>query len=204
MSLNLQDEDVVIAHFSNILPAFALTVDVAPAGSGTVKIEGSTPSVYPYSATYLSGDQIDLIATGAAGYEFDYWELDNHFMNPNSTEPDAYFTLYSPDNIIAHFRQSVGIDDPNVTSLQVFPSLTQDQFYVSYELTDQVDISIRLLSLSGMLVRDFAAENPGINEPGRHQLNASMKNDGLAAGVYFLDFSYPGFSKTFKIILLPH
>lgn len=31
-----------------------------------------------------------------------------------------------------------------------------------------------------------------------------MKEDKLVPGIYFLDFNYPGFSKTFKIVLLPH
>lgn len=204
MSLNLQSDDVVIAHFENVLPSFALTLDVDPVNAGTVTIEGSTPSVYPYSNAYLSGDEIDMKANPNSGYVFDYWELDNHFVNPNSTDPDAYFTLYTGDNIVAHFRQSVGIDEPHITSLQVYPSLTQDQFHLTYELTDAVELNVRLYNLSGSLVKDLTAENTSLAQQGRHETTVSMKEDKLVPGIYFLDFNYPGFSKTFKIVLLPH
>jgi len=204
MSMNLESGDVVIAHFANVLPAFALTFDVSPANAGTITIEGNTPSVYPYSNSYLSGQEIDMNANANSGYVFDYWELQNHFVNPNSTDPDANFTLFTTDNVVAHFKQSTGINDAHITSLNVYPSLTQDQFRLSYELTNDVDLSVLLYSASGMLVKDLTADDAGMKQQGRHEETISMKNDQLAPGVYFLAFNYPAFSKTFKIVLLPH
>jgi hypothetical protein len=204
MFLNLTSGDTIVAHFKNILPQFSLTLDVVPALSGTVTMEGITPNNYPYAASYLSGDQIDLTANPASGYQFDYWELTNHFVNPNSTSPNAYFSLYTTDYIIAHFKQTTGIDDAHITSLNVYPTLTQDMFVISYELTQQVDLSIRLYSVSGQMVKDLTADDQGLKDQGRHESSISMKQDQLAPGVYFLRFDYPGFSKTFKIVMLPH
>jgi hypothetical protein len=204
MSLNLQSDDVIIAHFENVLPSFALTFDVMPAGAGTLTIEGSTPSVYPYSASYLSGDEINIKANPAGGYVFDYWDLSNHFVNPNSTEPDAYFTLFTGDAVVAHFRQSVGINEPNITSLQLYPSLTHDQFHLSYELTAEADLSVKLFSLSGNMLMNLTGDDAGLKQQGKHERTVSMKDTGLPPGIYFLDFAYPGFNKTFKIVLLPH
>lgn len=203
MFLNLVDGDVITAHFKNILPLFPLTLDVAPAGTGTVTMEGTTPATYPYSASYLSGDQIDLVAHAAPGYQFDYWELTN-LVNPNSTSVNAFFTLNATDNIIAHFRLITGIGDVHITSLNVYPTLTQDKFFISYELTQNADLNIRLFSLSGQMVKDLTADDGGLKQEGRHEAAISMKQDQLAPGVYFLQFDYPGFSKTFKIVLLPH
>jgi len=125
-------------------------------------------------------------------------------VNPNSTSANASFTLFTTDDIVAHFKEVTGIDDAHITSLNVFPTLTQDNFMISYELTQHVDLNIRLYSLSGQMMKDLTADDKSLKEEGRHESSISMKHDQLAPGVYFLQFDYPGFSKTFKIVMLPH
>jgi hypothetical protein len=87
--------------------------------------------------------------------------------------------------------------------LQIYPTLTTDQFHITYELKESVDLRIRLFSLSGQLVNDLTKADGGLTQPGTHDVNVSMKAENLAAGIYFLQFDYPGFSKNFKLVLLP-
>lgn len=203
MAMNLQAGDTVIAHFENLLPSYSLTVDVTPAGTGDVKVQGITPSSYPYEVSYLSGQLVQMSAIPESGYTFDYWSLDNNFVNPNSTDPNVYFSLASGDAVLAHFKTLVGIDDIEVSSLYVYPTLTNDQFQVSYELLNPVDLRINLYSLSGQLVQDLTAEDGSLTQPGLHDLHVSMKERNLSPGMYFLQFEFPGFKKTFKLVLLP-
>ena len=203
MALNLQAGDTVIAHFQNLLPSYDLTVNVTPAGSGDIKVQGIIPTTYPYAASYLSGQIVQLSAIPEPGYTFDYWSLDNNFVNPNSTDPNVYFSLASGDAVLGHFKTLVGIDDIEVSSLYVYPTLTSDQFQLSFELKNQVDLRINLYTLSGQLVKDLIADDGSLTQPGIHNLNVSMKDKDLAPGMYMLQFAFPGFNKTFKLVLLP-
>ncbi|MBK9733039.1 MAG: CotH kinase family protein [Chitinophagaceae bacterium] len=203
VTMNLQAGDTVIAHFENLLPSYNVTVDVTPAASGDVKVQGFLPTAYPYAASYSSGQVVQLSAIPEPGYSFDYWSLDNNFVNPNSTDPNVYFVLATGDDVLAHFKALVGIDDIDVTSLSVYPTLTTDQFHLSYELINAVDLKVRLYSLSGQLVQDLIQEDGSLAQPGLHDLNISMKDKDLTPGMYFLQFDFPGFSKTFKLVLLP-
>ncbi|MCY7411164.1 MAG: CotH kinase family protein, partial [Chitinophagales bacterium] len=204
MTINLQADDNVVAVFKNVLPEFALTINVVPTNTGTVTIETTTPGTYPYSSAYLSGDEINLSAHPDGDYVFDYWELNNHFVNPNSTTPDVYFTLYTFDVITAHFKPYTGITSPNITSLQVYPTLTQDKFNIAYELTDNADLNINVYSLAGQLIKDLTDIDPSLKQQGKHESTVSMKEDDLAPGIYFLQFDQPGYIRTFKIVMLPH
>ena len=203
ITMNLQAGDTVIAHFENLLPSFSLNVDVEPTGSGNVSIQSYTPSIYPYSVAYTSGQTINLSATPETGYTFNYWTLNNHFVNPNSTDPNVYFTIATGDDIVAHFTELTGIDETNVTSLEVYPTLTTDQFHLAFDLKEFVDLKVQLYSLSGQLVKDLVKEDGSLQQPGNHEMNVSMKMEDLSPGVYFLKFTYPGFSKTFKLVLMP-
>jgi hypothetical protein len=93
MVINLQAGDTIIAHFKDLLPFYDLTVDVEPELSGTVSIENYYPSAFPYSASYLSGQNVELSAEPESGYVFDYWTADNHFLNPNSNKPRGVLYL---------------------------------------------------------------------------------------------------------------
>ncbi|MBA2406893.1 MAG: CotH kinase family protein, partial [Chitinophagales bacterium] len=203
MTINLQADDIVVAHFETSLPSYDVTVDVTPEDAGDVIIQGTLPGAYPYSSAYLSGQNIELSAMPAPGYTFDYWTLNNNFVNPNSTDPEVYFTLALGDYVVAHFKTLTGIDEMNLSSLSVYPTLTSDHFQINYEVNQDVSLAIKMYSLSGQMVKDLAQQDGSINQPGSHNLSVSMQDDNLSPGIYFLRFEYPGFSKTFKVVLIP-
>ena len=51
-----------------------LTVDVSPADSGTITLNGNTAPDYPATHSFYDGDSVLLEAVPAAGYEFAGWE----------------------------------------------------------------------------------------------------------------------------------
>lgn len=97
--------DTIIAHFvQETPPEFALTVLVNPPLSGNVNVAGFTPPAYPWTGTYFQNTAITMAATPVAGYEFDYWELNNHAVLPNDTTTPAGFVITEADTLIAHFK----------------------------------------------------------------------------------------------------
>ncbi|MCS6991515.1 MAG: CotH kinase family protein [Chitinophagales bacterium] len=201
--LNLTSDDVVTAVFKTNLPEFAVTFDVVPAGSGTLIVEGTSISNFPYSATYLSGTHMELQAVPATGYQFDYWSANVHYLNPNSTSAAATFALFGSDQIIAHFEKSTGISNGTLTEVMAFPTLTHDRFTVAYRLLEPQPLQMRLLTPSGLELRNLTAENPSLTQPGQHRIEISLNELRLPAGMYLLEMSYPGFHQTFKMVLLP-
>ena len=105
--------DTIIAHFvQEAPPEFELTVTVNPPLSGNVNVAGFTPPAYPWTGTYFENTNLNLIATPVAGYEFDYWELNNHVILPNDTTTPGNFVITEADTLIAHFKLIPIIEPP--------------------------------------------------------------------------------------------
>jgi gliding motility-associated-like protein len=105
--------DTIIAHFvQEAPPEFDLTVTVNPPLSGNVNVAGFTPPAYPWTGTYFENTNLNLIATPVAGYEFDYWELNNHLILPNDTTTPGSFVITETDTLIAHFKLIPVIEPP--------------------------------------------------------------------------------------------
>jgi len=89
----------------NVTGPYDVVVVVDPPLSGNVTFMGNTLQTYPWSGTYFGTTVIDMQAAAAMGWNFDYWELQNHVVAPNQFATDVTFTLNSNDTIIAHFVQ---------------------------------------------------------------------------------------------------
>jgi len=102
-SIQITGAQTIIAHFKQIQdPELVFLVD--PPLSGNIDISGFVPPVYPYTNTYLENSNITMSALAAAGYVFDYWELNNHAVAPSTTDPNVAFTVTTDDTVIAHFK----------------------------------------------------------------------------------------------------
>ena len=105
--------DTIIAHFvQETPPEFDLTVLVNPPLSGNVNVAGFTPPAYPWTGTYFENTDLNMAATPVAGYEFDYWEINNHIILPNDTTTPANFVITQADTLIAHFKIIPVVEPP--------------------------------------------------------------------------------------------
>jgi gliding motility-associated-like protein len=84
---------------------YNVVVLVDPPLTGNVTFMGNNLTAYPWSGTYFGTTVIDMQAAAAVGWNFDYWELNNHVVAPNQFATDVTFTLNTSDTIIAHFKQ---------------------------------------------------------------------------------------------------
>ncbi|HEU4719217.1 MAG TPA: CotH kinase family protein, partial [Bacteroidia bacterium] len=93
---------------------YNLTVDVVPAGAGTVNVNSIhlASSQLPWTGLYYGGINIILqTAPTSSNYVFDYWELVNT-PSPDSLSDSITVNLASADHIVAHYHM---IDNPPPT-----------------------------------------------------------------------------------------
>ncbi len=86
---------------------YDITVDVQPAGAGTVKLNSLNLNNYVWTGKYFGGVNMSFEQTvsDTSLYEFDYWEFKNHVPSPNITNDSVSIQLATNDNIIAHYRE---------------------------------------------------------------------------------------------------
>lgn len=90
---------------------YNLTVDVVPAGTGTVTVNSITPTTYAYNGQYYGNINIMLNANANTGYVFDYWEsTSGDTINPDTLNPSAFFNIEGTDTMIAHFKPNNLVD----------------------------------------------------------------------------------------------
>ncbi len=88
-----------------------ITVDVSPAGAGTVFLNSLHLQTFQWSGSYFGGNPIDMIAKANTGYTFDHWEMQNHTpIAPTTTTTDSIGIDLATqgDNFVAVFRQDAG------------------------------------------------------------------------------------------------
>lgn len=118
-SFVIQQDDTLYANFVVIPDTFSLTVQVVPAGSGTVTINGSLIPAYPAIRQYQENTLLNISSTANAGYQFAYWELPAHTLSPGINSTNASFTITQSDQLTAHFAL-IPPDSFTITYL-VFP-----------------------------------------------------------------------------------
>jgi gliding motility-associated-like protein len=86
-----------------------LKLNVSPPGSGTVALDGSVKSPYVWSRV-IEGDSIYTLKatpTGGQYWAFDHWEyqdLANNSMAPNTTTDQVAWNFKKKDSVIAFFK----------------------------------------------------------------------------------------------------
>lgn len=102
ITLEVQTDGTVIAHFAPPAPEYPFTVTTDPIDGGSVTLNGISITT-PYTESIEEGTNIVLTATPAAGYQFDYWETQFHTLIPTNTDTTVLFVLQNTDLVTAHF-----------------------------------------------------------------------------------------------------
>jgi len=91
------DSDKSVTAYCSV-PSYNLMVDVNPGGGGNVTVNGTTPSGYPNTTTWVCGDNVTLNAVAASGYSFNSWS-----GNLSGSANPTNITMDSNKNVTAHF-----------------------------------------------------------------------------------------------------
>ena len=210
VTLNLTTSDTIIAYFNQgaviNLPSYDLTVNIIPPLSGEVEIEAFTPSAYPWTGPFTSGENLELSAHPAADYFFDYWELENQTVNPNVSDDSVSFAISENDVVTAHFQKtSTAINSiENLrNNLNVFPTLVSDILHVEIIIDFPATLSAELLSIDGRLITKFSEFENRDFAKGEYQFQISLKEESLESGVYFFLFKIDGLQFNSRIVFSP-
>lgn len=204
VTVSLTHTDTITAWFqAATLPEYNFSVDVVPAGAGDVTVNTFTPAAYPYSTTYTSGSLVDMDAAPAAGYVFDYWELENHIANPSPFDADVYFDMSTFENAIAHFKAANAVNNADgfTFNLAINPNVTSGTVNVDYTLSQAAEgITFELYSITGRKIADLGGS--GISDaPGEHSFPLDLSAYHLASGVYFVKMNAGSSTKAQRVIL---
>lgn len=160
----------------NLTGPYDITIDVAPAGAGTVDVNSLTLDNYPWSGIYYGGIDIILKATPANNtYIFDHWEMVNTPV-PSTTADSITVNLTSNDNIVAHFKT-------NDVLLNVFIATAfspngdgNNEYLVMHGMEGVKNMEFVVYNRWGQRV--FSSTDP------LFQWDGSMNGQKLDAGVY--------------------
>ncbi|MGB0422749.1 MAG: CotH kinase family protein, partial [Flavobacteriales bacterium] len=82
-----------------------VTLNVVPAGAGSVQISTVTPDEYPWQGVYFNGCPVNISVMANEGYDFDHWE-DNAFIAEGEEINDSLLVnIQTTASFIAHFSQ---------------------------------------------------------------------------------------------------
>lgn len=114
---------------------YPITVNVYPAGSGTVILNSLHLQNFPFQGEYFGNIAVLLKAIPAnPNLEFDYWQINHHTPDPDPYSPEISLYLNTGDQIVAHFKpktitDSLVINEINYRSPNWFNTEDWVEFY---------------------------------------------------------------------------
>lgn len=111
VTFTLSTNDTIIAHF--IQPdSLKIRYRVMPPSTGEINMNGTNLPTYPYVDNVAPGEVYNLAAIPATDYLFDHWQLNNHAINPSTTDSAGSITVATSDTVIAWFKKKPPVPEP--------------------------------------------------------------------------------------------
>jgi hypothetical protein len=182
--------DQVQSQF-NLVKQVDVTLNVAPAGAGKIRISTVTPEVLPWTGVYYDGVPVTITATANPGYEFEYWGANNN-LAANTNTKAIKLNIDSSDTFIAHFKVLEN-------NLSVYPNPFNNNLTINYQLQEGAQVGIKLYTVIGQEIAEIVS--PGVfQEAGSYSVNFDANNLQLAQGVYFIELKTMDFVKIIKLV----
>jgi len=179
--------DTVTAYFQ-IIPIDTITFIVQPPGSGTITINGTNISTFPYNGVYNETSTSNLVANPNSGYFFGNWDFNNNTPLPNATNSNITITWLSNDTCIVNFTV---IPDYNITyltdpigagSIDIY-AVNFNTFPFTQTYQQGTNVSIEAIENPNFIFKNWTTQstmlNPSLNT-GLVNFNASA-NDTIIA-----------------------
>jgi hypothetical protein len=145
----------------------ALRFEVFPPGAGGMQINTISPQL-PFVGHYFHGNEIDITAEAAPGYEFDRWVYANEGAIPGDTHLRRTFS--EPGAITAYFKRADG-------GLSVQPNPASDLVLLGVEARQEGIAEVSVMDATGRLLLIVRpAVRAGVNEV---RINLSPFRSGL-------------------------
>jgi gliding motility-associated-like protein len=101
--LHLMVSDTLVAVFT-IIDEFPLTVNVQPAGAGTVTMNGTPWTPLPSTQVFSENTFMNFVASPIDSWTtFNHWEINNHVLLPSLSSSNVNFNFTQEDTLVAVF-----------------------------------------------------------------------------------------------------
>jgi len=169
-----------------------VTLNVSLAGAGNIKLNTINKlESLPWTGVYFDGNPITMTATPNTGYKFLHWQSSNLISSPNKNS-SVTINVTQNETFTAYFEK-LELD------FSVYPNPFADEFTLTYELTKEMQASVKTFDVLGREVAEIVSED-NLQKEGVYTVNVSADKYPLASGLYFITFTAGEFSKTIKII----
>lgn len=101
--LHLMVSDTLVAVFT-IIDEFPLTVEVQPAGAGTITLNGNPWTPLPSTQVFSENTFMNFVASPIDSWTtFNHWEINNHVLAPSLSSSFVNFNFTQEDTLLAVF-----------------------------------------------------------------------------------------------------
>ena len=163
-----------VREYFNLENKVLLELQTFPKDAGTIQINTITPDELPWDGYYYNGVPVELTITPNNGFTFSHWQSLYTILDKNSNLNISY-NFEKDDQITAFFEEA-----PMVPSIEIFPTLVQNELNIQMSLTEISDIEIQLFDAMGRM-SDFPKEKKNV---GNQLIQLDVKD--LPRGFYFL------------------
>ena len=102
-----------------------LTLQVSPAGAGTIQISTINPATYPWSGVYFNGNPVTITAIPNPGFTFDHWKS-NSVISSNDYHQSTTYNFTSTDAITCYFTGSAATANISVSEINFHSDTIHD------------------------------------------------------------------------------
>ena len=181
---NCADSDTVNITFA-LIPQVDLGVDTVICHDQTYSLDAGNPGD---EFLWSTGETTQSIIVNAADYSYG--------TETFSVDVTTQYACAGGDEVLVEIKDCTGIDEHHQqVSISLFPNPTSGIFNLELESVDKHSVSIKVMSVSGVLVY----EKPGIEINGQYSQQLDLST--LSSGVYSVFIVGDGFVINKKIVL---
>jgi hypothetical protein len=172
-----------------------VTLNVSPAGSGTIKMNTIYPGTFPWSGIYMDGVPVTMTASASPGYRFSHWKSPTLIASPLE---NASVTLNVNHNeaFTAYFEQLE-------LSVAVYPNPFDENLQINFQLPAEAQVSLKLYNALNQEIAELVSDRQ-FTPAGMHQINLESKAYSLAGGFYYLKYTTNNLTQVFRVMKVKH
>ncbi|MEA2054657.1 MAG: PKD domain-containing protein, partial [Candidatus Thermoplasmatota archaeon] len=122
IQITMNSDKSIVAHFTETVERYTLTISVSPSGSGSIILD-------PSGGKYNEGTMVTATASPASSYEFDHWgesisgySRQIHITMNSDKNIIAYFVFTQPPPPPTRYTLTVNVEPSNAGNVTLSPS----------------------------------------------------------------------------------
>lgn len=142
-----------IQEFFSLPRQLDVTLDVEPAGTGSIRISTLHPDTYPWQGVYFDGVPVKIEAVANEGYFFSHWTANG--LIQDVTDELFLDTLSANDALFeAHFMPVVttGISERTEQAFSLYPNPATAEIFITNSASELANARFQVVDLSGRVV----------------------------------------------------